>query len=561
MISKAHSGRGFKGSVSYITNPAKAERVDVRNLASAETAAKEMRAIANRSEAEKPVYHFSIAWAPGENPTQEQMIEAADRMSDRLGLDKSQRVYAIHNDTAHRHIHIVANRVDPETGRAVRMSHDYAVREQVCREIEREQGWQRVKGRHGEKAQEQERPAAKVPDAEHQRERRDGREPFAELVKQRAGDDFKQARSWDDLTRRLDEKGLRVEPWRQGLVITDGTERTKASAIGRDCSLSALERRYGEKFTDYAKRTDRQQAPAEPGKVKDGPFREAQPRGPNDSRERLYQDFRRETAQQIRSMKLARGRAWEKEGKTRSEEKAEIRVAQSYRRQAIYRVTGRGLLRKGLVLADKWRCRREWNRKHTEQRKRWDEEKAKHAQKPPTWLEYVKANAPYDPRAAEELKRLQRRQEREPPHRDATETPGAVPSQPQRRQAKKLGMLDRLAAVLRRPERDGGEDGQHPEKSISQKVREEQRRADRRRDRPDHSDQKQGEGERSRLKDRDQAREMSPEDFKKLSPQEQRQVIDRQAQHLDGRQHDQGKAQQQEHPQQPRTRERDGHER
>ncbi len=248
MISKAVSGGGFKGAVGYISDPAKAEHVELRGLASVRTAPKEMRAVADQSgRVEKPVYHFTISWAPDEQPTREQMIEAADRMSERLGLHDCQRVYAIHHDTKHRHIHIVANRVNPNTGTAVKLSNDRWKRAEVCREIEREQGWQAVKTpERGEK--EKFKPFS---EGELSRQRRDGREPFAQVIDEHAGPAFQEARSWDELAANLEAQGLRLETWRSGLVVTDGTERTKASAFGRQCSRQRLEERFGETFDDF----------------------------------------------------------------------------------------------------------------------------------------------------------------------------------------------------------------------------------------------------------------------------------------------------------------------
>gem|GEM_PF-5717966 len=57
--------------------------------------------------------------------------------------------------------------------------------------------------------------------------------------------ELRAARSWDDLSARLAEHGLRVEGKGQGLVFTDGEHEAKASRIGRDFSLRRLEERFG----------------------------------------------------------------------------------------------------------------------------------------------------------------------------------------------------------------------------------------------------------------------------------------------------------------------------
>ena len=56
--------------------------------------------------------------------------------------------------------------------------------------------------------------------------------------------DLRSARSWEELSSRLAEYGLRVEGRGQGLVFTDGEHEVKASRVGRDLSLRRLEERF-----------------------------------------------------------------------------------------------------------------------------------------------------------------------------------------------------------------------------------------------------------------------------------------------------------------------------
>ncbi|MEO1324877.1 MAG: relaxase/mobilization nuclease domain-containing protein [Pseudomonadota bacterium] len=65
-----------------------------------------------------PVYTYSLAWSPDENPTDAQMLQAAKDTLKELGLDKHQTLIVSHNDTAMKHVHCIVNRVDPDTGRA-----------------------------------------------------------------------------------------------------------------------------------------------------------------------------------------------------------------------------------------------------------------------------------------------------------------------------------------------------------------------------------------------------------------------------------------------------------
>lgn len=88
------------------------------------------------------------------------------------------------------------------------------------------------------------------------REPRQGPESFLERVRQQARQDFREARSWGELDRRLERHGLRVEARGAGLVVTDGRQVVKASSVDREASRGKLEQRFGETL-----RTHRARAP------------------------------------------------------------------------------------------------------------------------------------------------------------------------------------------------------------------------------------------------------------------------------------------------------------
>lgn len=138
MIPRLHKrGTSFKGACGYILHDAQKtsrDRVlwsETQNLISqAEDAWFEMFATA-RDQARlkeqsgqsargrkntKPVLHYTLSWAVGENPTPEHMRETALSSLKALGLDKHQAVMAAHSDKEHQHVHIVVNTIHPETG-------------------------------------------------------------------------------------------------------------------------------------------------------------------------------------------------------------------------------------------------------------------------------------------------------------------------------------------------------------------------------------------------------------------------------------------------------------
>lgn len=62
------------------------------------------------------VYSYSLSWHPSENPNQQEMLEAARETLEVLGLQEHEALLVAHNDTKHPHIHVIVNRVHPETG-------------------------------------------------------------------------------------------------------------------------------------------------------------------------------------------------------------------------------------------------------------------------------------------------------------------------------------------------------------------------------------------------------------------------------------------------------------
>lgn len=96
----------------------------------------------------KPVYHAIISAAHGEKLTQDQVFYSVDLLLKNVGLDEHQAAIVEHIKEGETHYHIVVNRIDIETMKAVRMSHNYRAHELTARELEKELGLQHVKGVH-----------------------------------------------------------------------------------------------------------------------------------------------------------------------------------------------------------------------------------------------------------------------------------------------------------------------------------------------------------------------------------------------------------------------------
>jgi hypothetical protein len=62
------------------------------------------------------------------------------------------------------------------------------------------------------------------------------------------------ARSWDDLDAQVEQTGSWLACKGQGLIVTDGKRYAKWSQLAtKPHRLSALEKRYGQRFVDWQK--------------------------------------------------------------------------------------------------------------------------------------------------------------------------------------------------------------------------------------------------------------------------------------------------------------------
>lgn len=89
---------------------------------------------------EKPVYAFSLGWHPEETPSREAMIEAGREALAVLKMQDHQALMISHTDTAHPHLHVIVNRIHPETGKAINVYKDQEKLQAWALGYERRQG-------------------------------------------------------------------------------------------------------------------------------------------------------------------------------------------------------------------------------------------------------------------------------------------------------------------------------------------------------------------------------------------------------------------------------------
>jgi hypothetical protein len=254
VIGVSSSGRRFAPLAKYLAvgkSGHEQERVawsEGRNLPTDDPrlAAQIMQATAwQNPRVKEPVYHVAVSFDPkdGERVTPELMRQVADRLLKDLKLDEHQVMIVAHRDREHQHMHLMINRVHPETGLAWDRWRDQVTVQRSLREQERELGLTEVRGRLYQLPG-QDAPERPTVTSGELRQLARGEELFAERVRERLAD-LRDATSWRELHARLAEHGLRVERKGQGLVVTDGEREVKASRVARDVSFKQLEARLG----------------------------------------------------------------------------------------------------------------------------------------------------------------------------------------------------------------------------------------------------------------------------------------------------------------------------
>ncbi|EFG2528785.1 TPA: relaxase/mobilization nuclease domain-containing protein [Escherichia coli] len=189
-----------------------------------------------RSESDK-TYHLIVSFRPGENPSQEVLDAAEERICAAMGYADHQRVSAVHYDTDNVHIHIAINKIHPETHNIHTPYNDYKTRSAVCLALEKEFGLE--SDNHQATKTRSENHAADM-------ERHSGRESLLGWIKRECADQLRNANSWQELHQAMRENGLELRQKGNGFVITgpDGIG-VKASSVDRVLSRASLEKKFG----------------------------------------------------------------------------------------------------------------------------------------------------------------------------------------------------------------------------------------------------------------------------------------------------------------------------
>jgi len=274
--SRKHSS-SFKRLREYLTQERDADtgelllRGDVvmsENLLSFDTAAGEMQGVASLNDRCKDALcHYELAWPPGERPTRPQWTDAALHTLKALGYRDHQYMIVAHDDKKHFHIHIMLNKVHPETLRAHTPYRNWLALDAAARFLEAKHGWSHTPGmtRWDEESKQavpmsrserialrsaQQHPTGAAAQFEHYQDQ----ESFQTYVRREIAPRVctlltRQNVTWDDLHRLLSKAHLRLEKGESGgytVLAIDHNIRVKASDVFRNNFAGKINRQATE---------------------------------------------------------------------------------------------------------------------------------------------------------------------------------------------------------------------------------------------------------------------------------------------------------------------------
>ena len=235
MIPKANArGYSFKGVIAYLTHDKDRAKTSERvawyvtgNLPTddPELAAKLMAwtdlnadylkqrngtSLAGRKTEAGAVWHTSLAWAIGEDPSKEHQEEAGLEMLRRMELDEHQYIMVGHRDTKHVHMHIVSNLTHPETGKRHELKFEKRILQDFALGYER---------KHGIHCHVREENARTYQETGKSTKYRDKKQDYSRQVTRA----FQLSDDWKSFIQALKAEGLHLAPARRssGFVIID----------------------------------------------------------------------------------------------------------------------------------------------------------------------------------------------------------------------------------------------------------------------------------------------------------------------------------------------------
>jgi len=215
----------------------------------------EMVALAEESiQSKMPVAHWVLSWKDGEQPTPEKVDFAVRYFLLLMEWKEHQAFYAVHKNTSNLHVHILVNRVNPDTLKVHRPNRGFDIDRAhlAIAKLERIQGWASEENSVYEPAQFgnylslSKRDYPKLCPQTADLENATGEKSAQRIARERGHSIIMDATSWRALHEELAEVGLRFEKKGSGALVWVGDVAVKASSVDRAFSMPKLVKKLGE---------------------------------------------------------------------------------------------------------------------------------------------------------------------------------------------------------------------------------------------------------------------------------------------------------------------------
>ena len=214
----------------------------------------EMIALAEESiQSKMPVAHWVLSWQDEEQPTPEKVDFAVQYFLQLMEWKEHQAFYAVHKNTSNIHVHILVNRVHPDTQKVHRPNRGFDIDRAhlAIAKLERIQGWTREKNSTYEPSLSgnfltlSKRDYPKLCSIAETLENATGEKSAQRIARERGLTIIKEATSWRDLHEGLAAVGLRFEKKGSGALLWVGDIAVKASSVDRSFSMPKLVKKLG----------------------------------------------------------------------------------------------------------------------------------------------------------------------------------------------------------------------------------------------------------------------------------------------------------------------------
>ncbi len=179
--------------------------------------------------------HITLSMSPGEKLEKKILIEVVEQCAKAMGFEQNQYLAIQHLDTAHQHLHIVANRIGFD-GRSVSDSNSYKKIAQFCRTMEHKYNLQQVLN-----------PRRFLSKEQRQLPRQDSRK---QSLKKAIEISLSRSATYAAFEQQIKTLGYAVEKGRGIAFIDDKKVRIKGSEVGY--SLGVIEKKLAERKQHFS---------------------------------------------------------------------------------------------------------------------------------------------------------------------------------------------------------------------------------------------------------------------------------------------------------------------